>query len=178
MNTSHPNSDGTAAAIEVAREFFALAKEEDSPKFTNMKLMKLLYRVQCLSLYDRGQPLFADTVKAWEDGPVVPAVFHLNKGVKVISYGHVLLGQPSAGLSSSDKELIHAVWTRYKHLTGDQLSDATHQEEAYLIARSRANKQHPSPIIRVEDMRSEVERDRAAQAALFDAYVAGTKAGM
>lgn len=164
------------AAIEVAREFFALAKEEESPNFTNMKLMKLLFRSQALSLHERDRKLFRDAVKAWKDGPVVPSVFHENKGVKVIPFDHAALSRP-AQLGSDDRELVHAVWTRYKRMTGDQMSDATHRETAWEKAWARSSMLNRSPTISEADMRADVEADRQVQAALFDAYVAGLRAG-
>lgn len=173
---TEPSNNEIASALDVAREFFALAKEENSPNFTNMKLMKLLYRAQALSLHDRGRRLFAEPVKAWKDGPVVPQVYHENKGVKTIPFGHDNLSQ-SAQLSSDDRELVHAVWTRYKRLTGDQMSDATHRETAWEKAWARSAAWRPSPTIDENDMKADVETDRQVQSALFEAYIAGLRAG-
>lgn len=163
------------SALDVAREFFALAKAERCADLTTWKLQKLLYRAQSLSQYERGRELFGDPVKAWKDGPVVPAVHHETKGLKRIPFSHEGLSKPS-NLAPEDRELVHAVWTRYKHLSGDQMSEATHLEDAWKKARSRATLLSPSPAIKDEDMRADVEQDREQQKALFDAFVAGMEA--
>lgn len=173
--TPSDNPEPTPSALEVAREFFALAKRENSRDFTTMKLQKLLYRAQCLCEHERGKELFAERVKAWKDGPVVPAVWHQMRGYKIVPYTHENLGKP-AQLSDSDRELIHAVWVRYKHLSGDEMSQATHEEEAYLKARAKAGIFNRSPAIDNGDMRAEVDRDRCIQLALIEAFVSGMEA--
>ena len=112
-------------ALEVAREFFRLAKSEGDGTFTAFKLQKLLYYAQAHSLHERGRGLFNEKLKAWENGPVVPDIYHRTRGYRFIPDSHEDLGAP-AGLSDADRELVHAIWERYKHLTGDELSELTH----------------------------------------------------
>ncbi len=46
---------------------------------TNTKLNKLLYFAQGHYLSEYGEPLFDDAIEAWEQGPVIPAVYEAYK---------------------------------------------------------------------------------------------------
>lgn len=43
---------------------------------TNLKLNKLVYFSQVLSLKETGEPLFEDPIQAWSYGPVEPLVYY------------------------------------------------------------------------------------------------------
>ncbi|MDR1531499.1 MAG: DUF4065 domain-containing protein [Clostridiales bacterium] len=49
--------------------------EERGEGLSNMKLQKLLYYAQGVHLARTGKPLFDETIKAWDYGPVVPQVY-------------------------------------------------------------------------------------------------------
>ena len=46
---------------------------------SNMKLQKLCYYAQGLSLARLQRPLFKGQIKAWEHGPFIPALWHKYK---------------------------------------------------------------------------------------------------
>lgn len=156
-------------ALEVAREFFRLAKNEGDGTFTAFKLQKLLYYAQAHALHERGRELFAEKVKAWENGPVVPDIFHRTRGYRFIPDSHEELGTPSK-LSEADRELVHSVWERYKHLTGDELSELTHAGSPWRIARLKRRR---SAEVDPADMRDQVARDHEEQAKRFQAFLSG-----
>ena len=52
-----------------------------------MKLHILIYYCQAWHLAWAGTPIFAETIEAWEDGPVVPALFEVHRGVFAVGPG-------------------------------------------------------------------------------------------
>lgn len=146
-------------AIQVAREFFALAQKDGDPQFTTWKLQKLLYYAQAWSLHHRGCSLYRETVKAWADGPVVPAVYKRLQGKYGLRPDDPEVAEALAKPSDLDHEsrmLVFAIWQLYKSKTGDELSEKTHTHYAYQHARARAHLFNNSPAIRPEHMRAEI----------------------
>lgn len=172
----HTRHGELPSAIDVAREFFAHAKREQSPEFTAYKLQKLLYYAQAISQRDRGRSLFRERVRAWDNGPVVANVFHETEGMKVIPYSHESLGAPS-NLGTDDRRVVLVVWERFKHLTGDELRDRTHREPAYTEARKQKSIFNRNPVIQPSHMRNDVENDRESEMSEFSAFMDGIQAG-
>lgn len=63
----------TLTALAVAKYFLALQDDEEA--ISNLKLQKLLYYAQGFHLAMKSRALFDDDIRAWEHGPVVPAVW-------------------------------------------------------------------------------------------------------
>lgn len=62
--------------MEIANELVKLAAENGGGDLlTNMKLQKLLYYEQGFHLAYFNTPLFAESIEAWQYGPVVPQVY-------------------------------------------------------------------------------------------------------
>jgi len=64
---------------DVARYFLAQIDEEAGDLISNMKLQKLVYYAQGVSLALHDRPLFPEPLEAWTYGPVVPKLFHIYK---------------------------------------------------------------------------------------------------
>jgi uncharacterized phage-associated protein len=98
---------------------------------TAVKLQKLLYYCQAWSLVWDEKPLFRARIEAWANGPVVPDVYVLHRGLfKITAWD----GNPSA-LNLSQKETVDAVLKFYGDKTSQWLSDLTHQEAPWREAR-------------------------------------------
>ena len=67
-------------AKQVAEYFLANQDEGTGERIGNLKLQKLCYYAQGLSLAMHGYALFPDQIKAWDQGPVIPSVDHEYKG--------------------------------------------------------------------------------------------------
>lgn len=101
-------------------------------EMTAMKLQKLVYYSQAWALVWDEEPLFAERVEAWANGPVVPDLYREHKGLfKVRSWAQ---GNPGT-LDSKQRETIDAVLTYYGDRTSQWLSDLTHHEEPWMQAR-------------------------------------------
>lgn len=101
-------------------------------RMSTMKLQKLCYYSQGWSLAWDGVPLFADEISAWANGPVIFNLFDQHRGrftVEDWPYGD------PRNLDSDQIETIDAVLASYGDLTGQQLSDMTHDERPWLEAR-------------------------------------------
>ncbi|HEV7503973.1 MAG TPA: type II toxin-antitoxin system antitoxin SocA domain-containing protein [Thermoanaerobaculia bacterium] len=101
-------------------------------EMTAMKLQKLVYYSQAWSLVWDEEPLFAERVEAWANGPVVPDLYREHKGqFKVGSWPR---GNPEA-LSAVHRETIDSVLGYYGDKASQWLSDLTHREDPWLDAR-------------------------------------------
>ncbi|WP_424465450.1 Panacea domain-containing protein [Pseudoclavibacter helvolus] len=99
---------------------------------TTMKLQKLCYYSQGWSLAWDEEPLFDEPIQAWANGPVVYALFDEHRGqFSVEDWRH---GNPDA-LNADQRETVDAVLSAYGDLSGQQLSDKTHEERPWLEAR-------------------------------------------
>ena len=66
-------------ALDVANFFVEMAKRTPEDEMTNMRVNKLLYFAQGLSLTTLERPLFEEDIQAWDFGPVVPSVYRAFK---------------------------------------------------------------------------------------------------
>jgi uncharacterized phage-associated protein len=60
---------------EVANYFLANVDAEAGDNISNLKLQKLVYYAQGLYLAMQDEPLFVESLEAWEYGPVVPGLY-------------------------------------------------------------------------------------------------------
>ena len=97
-----------------------------------MKLQKLVYYSQAWSLVWEDRPLFDDKIQAWANGPVVRALYDEHKGMfKVESWPR----GNAESLTSTDVATIETVLDFYADDTAQQLSDLTHGEDPWRLAR-------------------------------------------
>lgn len=107
---------------------------EKTGTITTMKLQKLAYYSQAWSLVWDEKPLFEAPIKAWVDGPVIPALYAAHRGKFTLSPGE-LAGGSSQALSANDCDVIDRVLAYYGTMTGQQLSQLSHNEYPWQEAR-------------------------------------------
>jgi uncharacterized phage-associated protein len=98
-----------------------------------MKLQKLVYYSQAWSLAWDDRPLFREQIEAWANGPVVPELFRLHRGQFEISEWPA--GNP-ANLTQPERDTIGAVFAFYGDRSPQWLSDLTHMEKPWKLARA------------------------------------------
>lgn len=81
--------EGCYSAVQIGNWFLArhkaqMRQDDGIDPMTQMKLHKLLYYAQGVSLAVNGGPLFEDDLLAWEHGPVVRAIYDEYKGTRTI----------------------------------------------------------------------------------------------
>ncbi|BEU87468.1 DUF4065 domain-containing protein [Selenomonas sp. TAMA-11512] len=102
-----------------------------------MKLQKLIFYSQAMSLVWDDIPLFEDDFEAWRKGPVCRELYNAHKGKFMLDDSTFLepyLVSPSA-LTDDQKETIDAVVRSLIDVTPYQLSCMTHREAPWKDAR-------------------------------------------
>jgi uncharacterized phage-associated protein len=125
---------------------------ERQGQITTLKLQKLVYYAQVWAISDDGEALFPDAIKAWAQGPVVPALFHHHKGMGSIAAAD--LGSVSGELTEMERACIDRTLSCYGALPAEYLSELTHHERPWKDAReSGQSVGHQSPPILVSAIR-------------------------
>jgi uncharacterized phage-associated protein len=123
-----------AHAAEVAAEL-----RRHYPGLPTKKLHKLLYYCQGHHLAATGEPLFSETISAWDMGPVVGSLWYSEKDRGPSS--------PTTQLTESQLNTVGYVLSRYGRLTGRDLERLTHAEMPW----QRANQsRRPGQSSRIE----------------------------
>ena len=102
-----------------------------------MKLQKLIFYCQAMSLVWDDVPLFESEFQAWVKGPVCRDLYNAHKGKFMLNDSRFLesYGADVSRLSSENIETINAVVDSLIDLTPYQLSRMTHEEEPWKNAR-------------------------------------------
>ncbi len=101
-----------------------------------MKLQKLCYYSQAWHLVWDERPLFPEDVRAWANGPVVYDLYQKHRGQFTVR--EIVGGNPH-DLDSSERETVDAVLQFYGQRTAHDLSELTHREDPWRLARERAH---------------------------------------
>jgi uncharacterized phage-associated protein len=102
------------------------------------KLHKLLYYCQGHHLAAFGSPLFAESIGAWDMGPVVESLWAAEK------YGSA--PPPRAALDEAGLNTVGYVLSRYGGLTGHDLEVMTHGEPPWRLADAARRPGTGAPI--------------------------------
>ena len=97
-----------------------------------MKLQKIVYYSQAWSLVWDDRPLFPNRIEAWVNGPVAPDLYDKHRGQ--FSVSEWKYGNPDA-LDKDARETVDKVLEFYGPHNAQWLSDLSHAEEPWLLAR-------------------------------------------
>ncbi|MEV5819380.1 Panacea domain-containing protein [Micromonospora haikouensis] len=117
------------------------------------KLHKLLYYCQGHHLATFDQPLFGETISAWDMGPVVGTLWRQEKDGDIPAV--------SSPLGEAELNTIGYVISRYGNLTGNDLERLTHSETPWQLADTTRIQGGSAPI-RQEWIRSYFTTEGAA----------------
>ncbi len=140
-------SPTNVTALDVAA--FILLRLKATPA---MKLQKLVYYSQAWSLVWDDKPLFKDRIEAWANGPVVRRLYDAHRGKFMVSR---IVGGESRKLNRTQRETVSAIVDFYGHKSSRWLSDLTHREDPWHLARERAHLsdgERGNAVIRLADM--------------------------
>lgn len=101
-------------------------------RMSALKLQKLVYYSQAWSLAWDDAPLFDDPIEAWANGPVVRALYEAHRGEYFVT--SFSTGNPDH-LTDEQKETIDSVIAYYGGKSAQWLSDLTHMEDPWRLAR-------------------------------------------
>lgn len=99
-----------------------------------MKLQKLVYYSQAWSLVWDDAPLFNNRIEAWANGPVVRDIYEAHRGLFEVK-SETFAQFAKEDLSASQIETIDTVLKSYGAKSSQWLSDQTHTEDPWRIAR-------------------------------------------
>lgn len=101
-------------------------------RMTAMKLQKLVYYSQAWSVVWDERALFPERIEAWANGPVVRDLYDVHRGSFEVSEWP----RGDAGrLSGCERSTIDTVLDFYGDKSAQWLSDLTHREQPWLVAR-------------------------------------------
>ena len=114
----------------------AIAKyiAERTGPLSAMKLQKLMYYSQAWHLVWEEEPLFNDDFQAWANGPVLPALYNLHRGLFKVD-ADLFPSARTDSLSEKERSTVDGVLEFYGSKTAQWLSDLTHKESPWLEAR-------------------------------------------
>jgi uncharacterized phage-associated protein len=104
------------------------------------KIHKLLYYAQGHHLADLDEPLFDDTISAWDMGPVVGTLWYAERH-------NLPRTEEAAPLTEAELNSIGYVVSRYGGLTGSDLIRLSHSEPPWLHANAHRS---PGMSVRME----------------------------
>ena len=106
---------------------------EQRGRMSTMKLQKLCYYSQAWSLVWDDEPLFDEDFEAWANGPVCPKLFYANQGTFSITANDEQGN--SDNLNDNQKDTINRVLNHYAIHNAQWLSQLTHMEDPWQLAR-------------------------------------------
>jgi uncharacterized phage-associated protein len=121
---------------------------------TAMKLQKLVYYSQAWHLVWTEEPLFSNRIEAWANGPVVRELYRQHKGRFVLEGPAAITGDPTM-LTESERATVDAVLRSYGDKSAHWLSELTHNEDPWRLARERAglaDRDRGNAAITISDM--------------------------
>ncbi len=107
---------------------------ERAGAMTAMKVQKLCYYSQAWSIVWREEVLFEDKIEAWAAGPVVRSLYEAHRGKFRLTSGDEV-GGVAANLTADERSTVEKVLAHYGRYNAEQLSDLTHSEEPWKVAR-------------------------------------------
>ena len=112
---------------------YILSKTQPLPA---MKLQKLVYYCQAWSLVWDDRPMFPERIEAWANGPVCTSLYSAHHRQYEV---HLEDMQKAGGrpdrLDEAAKETVDSVVEFYGKQSSQWLSDLTHREDPWVIAR-------------------------------------------
>lgn len=99
----------------------------------NLKLQKLVFYSQAVSLVINKKPLFSDKIQAWDYGPVVPPLYKKYKKIEQ----EIPATNKRYSLAPDEVTAIDLALSHYGNMTGSQLITLTHSEKPWQLAYSK-----------------------------------------
>ena len=135
-----------ATCKNVAEYFLSRVQEDVGDTISHLKLQKLVYYAQGFTLAITGEPLFDETIKAWEHGPVTPSLYYEYKEFGGGAIPPCAQGSANGCFSPGQLEILDAVHEMYGQFSAWKLRNLTHEEEPWIEA-------YPDGIISRDSMK-------------------------
>ena len=114
-------------ARNIAKALITVSNNRNIP-IDQLKLQKLLYFAQALSLVRNNRPLFSNHIYAWDHGPVVKPVWEIYNGYESRNIPpEETINLETLNLSKKEIKVIEDITETMKRYTGIQLREITHK---------------------------------------------------
>ncbi len=124
---------------DLVAEKYEIAEGFEDEYITPLKLQKLLYYVQGLSLHIFDKPAFNNKIVAWTHGPVVTEIYQKYKSIG----GLPLISERDLdAIPDSLDKIIEIVVSSYGQIESEKLIELTHEEEPWKKTRKDAEISH------------------------------------
>lgn len=137
-----------ATAHDIAKYFISLSNDDNGDLISNLKLQKLLYYAQGLSLAANNTPLFEEDIEAWMHGPVVPSVYQTYRVC-----GADAIPPPEdydvSRIENDTRDILDEIWIVFGQFSAWKLRNMTHDEPPW----KNAYDETCSKVITKESMR-------------------------
>jgi uncharacterized phage-associated protein len=107
------------SALEIAAGFIKKGKTDNKP-FTELKLQCMVYYAHGYHLAINREPLFTDTIEAWEVGPAIQSVYKLYRLIDRLPTTQWPANNLDIVYEPNVSEAIEAAWEAAFRLTSDQ----------------------------------------------------------
>lgn len=146
-------------AMDFAKIFIKRGLDTDKNTYDgNMKLQKLLFFANIISLSERGEPLFADPIHAFENGCVVESVRRRYRNDYQNLYGDSLSFEPE--LSQDQNDVVDLTCELFGKLSARELSELNHCFSFWRTALERSDingfREKGLSVIKTDEMRREL----------------------
>lgn len=122
--------------VGAVADYLILKAQSDGCTVDQLTLQKLVSYAQAFHLAAYGQPLFKNTIEAWDYGPVVRVLrFRFGK------YGANPIDVSDAADPVADahaRQWLDEVWQAFGRFSGTELANMWHDEQPYKDAYGRA----------------------------------------
>jgi len=108
---------------------------EEMGNMSAMKLQKLVYYCQAWNLVWEEKPLYNENIEAWANGPVVPKLYQAHRQIFEVSSEMFSNKGNSDNLTPTQKKNIDKIIKFYGDKSSKWLSELTHKEAPWMIAR-------------------------------------------
>lgn len=127
-------NDTNIKAGAIANEFLKLA-EASGASITNLKILKICYIAQGLSLSILGRAAFSESIEAWKYGPVIPSLYHEFKRFAATPIKDYRSSEMNVNYEFEEnilndgqlKGIAELTWNLYGDMSAEMLVDLTHQ---------------------------------------------------
>ncbi len=116
---------------------------ERTGEVSAMKLQKLMFYAQAWTLVWDESPLFDEDFQAWANGPVLPTLYQKHRGMFKVD-ASLFKEADSGALSDGERSNVERVLAFYGDKTAQWLSNLTHQEDPWRLARGDTPVGEPS----------------------------------
>lgn len=121
---------GNESVLDIAYWFINKAKSTSTDicdYLTQLKLQKLLYFAQAISLKERNKTLFSEPILRWDYGPVVRSIYKKYKDF----CDKPIMEAPCANFDKATERILELTYKKYGIYTANYLVQLTHNEKAW-----------------------------------------------